>query len=154
MQNRHQLFFLVFGVLTFGERGRGQANWDKIQSNPEVCFYRLPNNTSAIQSNRYQCMENTNSSVGLQMYLQVRVKMYRQMYRQVIATGDCGGQNQWRLSSAIRIWGVRSKEPINVPLKPPFMRFQFQWSLWDWRVSNGDPVWVRFVKWFNFVKIF
>ena len=83
-------------------------------------------------------MENTNSSVGLQMYLQVRVKIYRQMYRQVIATGDCGGQNQWRLSSAIRIWGVRSKEPINVPLKPPFMRFQFQWSLWDWRVSNME----------------
>ena len=40
MQNRHQLFFLVFGVLTFGEGGRGQANWDKIPSNPEFFFYR------------------------------------------------------------------------------------------------------------------
>ena len=40
MQNRKH-FFLVFGVSTFGEGGRGQAGWDKIPSKPEIFFFRL-----------------------------------------------------------------------------------------------------------------
>ena len=42
MQNKHQKFFLVVGVPTFGEGGGGQAGWDKIPSLPKKKFGRLP----------------------------------------------------------------------------------------------------------------
>ena len=36
MKNKHQIFFLVFFVPTFGEGGGGQAGWDKIPSLAEI----------------------------------------------------------------------------------------------------------------------
>ena len=44
MQNKHQIFFLVVGVPTFGEGGGGQAGWDKIPSLPKKKNWTAPLN--------------------------------------------------------------------------------------------------------------
>ena len=57
MQNKHQIFFLVVGVPTFGEGG-GQAGWDKIPSLPKKKFGGLPLRVWSLEShNLYQNSE-------------------------------------------------------------------------------------------------